>query len=234
MKSNNSSLWWGPMPDETDGGAVVNKYLLQMMYYIEPKHEFHCIPKVPEELNARELPFANFYPIKTKGFGDIPMAIPQLMLDKKLPLLTIFHIPWEFFPIVDDIHAVGGMVLNHQTIHWPDDVLFQSPFLKDFDHWVVPTEFAKRILASNGKIPTSKMTMIPHGVNREKFYPHKSLLRESLGIKDDEKVIMWIGRCQLTKGAHVIIPMLRGLLEEFPKVHFIARARVYNGRKSVV
>lgn len=223
-----NSLWWCPTPRETDGGAIVTQYLLSMMNYLDPLHNFHIIPKVPEELDAKELPFANFYSIKTE-WGKIPMQISELMIEKHIPVMTMFHIPWEFFPIVESIHDIGGIVINHQTIHWEDDVLFQSNKLNDIDYWVAPTEFAKRALATKGRVNSSLIKVIPHGVNLEYFYPHKAIIRESLGIKDDETVITWIGRCQLTKGAHVIIPILHKLLEEFPKVHFIARAGVYGG-----
>lgn len=223
------SLWWGAFPWEKDGGAIVQYYLLPMMNYLDPNHEFHCIPKVPEELDAGEMPFTNCYSIKTKGLGDIPPAISELMLDKQIPIMTMFHIPWEFFPIVESIHDVGGIVINHQTVHWEDDVLFQSNKLREIDHWVAPTEFARRTLSTKGQVDSSKINVIPHGVNLEKFYPHRTVIRESLGIKDDETMILWVGRCQLTKGAHVIIPFLHKLLDEFPKVHFVARAGIYGG-----
>lgn len=232
IKRSGKSLWWGPFPWEQDGGAIVHYYLLPMMNYIEPKHEFHCVPKVPDQLDAGEISFANFYPIRTRGLGDIPAEIPQLMMDKQIPVLTLFHIPWEFFPIVDSVHDIGGVVVNHQTIHWADDVLFQSDRLRNIDYWVAPTEYSKRLLTSKGRVSASKIKVFPHGVNLEKFYPHETTLRRSLGIKDDEKVITWVGRCQMTKGAHQIIPMIRSLLRDYPKVHFIARAGIHQVYKS--
>lgn len=229
IRRSGKSLWWGPCPWEMDGGAIVHYYLLPMMNYIEPKHSFHIIPKVPEQLDAGELPFANFYPIRTTGLGQIPPELPQLMMDKQIPVLVTFHIPWEYFPIVEDVHDIGGIMVNHQTIHWPDDVLFQSQHLRDIDYWITPTDYAKRILATKGGVSSRKMTTIPHGVNLEKFYPHKTILRQDFGINDDDTVILWIGRCQMTKGAHQIIPMMRELLNDYPKAHFIARAGVYAG-----
>ena len=223
------SCWWGPFPNELDGGAIVNYYLLKMMNYLEPNHSFHCIPKVIEQVKATALPFASFYGIKTEGLGKIPPEICNLMSKKDIPLLVMFHIPWEHFPIVDKVHDIGGKVLLHQTVHWDDDVLFQSDKLNEIDHWVTPTDFAKRTLASVGKVDGSKMTTIPHGVNLEKFYPHETSLRRNYNIKDDEIVITWVGRCQMTKGAHVIIPIIRKLLEEYPKVHFFARAGAFAG-----
>jgi len=223
------SLWWAPTPWERDGGAIVGYYLWQMMNYLEPMHELHIIPKVPEELDASDIAFAHVYPIRTKGLGEIPPEISSLMSKEQIPLLTMFHIPWEFFPVVRDIHDIGGKILLHQTIHWDNDVLFQSPYLQEIDHWVTPTEFAKNTLASVAKIPSERMTTIPHGVNLEKYYPHKTAIRQNLGIKDDDIVILWVGRCQLTKGAQVIIPIIRKLLDAYPNVWFVARAGVFQG-----
>ena len=35
----NKSLWWGSLPNEQDGGAVVNFYLLRMLNYLNPEHK---------------------------------------------------------------------------------------------------------------------------------------------------------------------------------------------------
>jgi len=213
---------------EQDGGAIVNYYLLKMMNYLEPNHKFHCIPKVVEQLQGKELSFASFYPIRPKEFGVVPTEIIDLMNKKQIPVLNMFHIPWEYFPIVDPVHNIGGKIILHQTIHWDTDVLFQSDKLKDIDVWVTPTDFAKRILASKG-IDNNKMVTIPHGVDIDKFYPHKTALRKNLGIEDDEIVITWVGRAQLTKGAHAVIPIIRQILEEYPKVKIISRAGAFRG-----
>ena len=112
----NKSLWWGSLPWEQDGGAVVNFYLLQILNYLNPEHEFYGIPKVPQYLSGEALPFMEFKVLEYKqGLArankHLFKEIPEFMLQKEIPLLSMFHIPWEFFPIANNVREVGGKTL---------------------------------------------------------------------------------------------------------------------------
>jgi glycosyltransferase involved in cell wall biosynthesis len=222
-------LLWGALPWENDGGAVVTYYQLTEMFYRNPKFEFNVIPKVWEQAKQNDLSFAKWHKVKTDFFGQIPKVIPQIMKKNNIKLLVLWHIPWEYFPIIDSVHKIGGQVWNWQTIHWENDVLFFSDKLKDFDHWIPATQYAEDMLIKVGGVDKSKMTMIPHGVPTYKFYPHEyGSLKNFYGVKPDQKLILFVGRCQLTKGIVPLMLAARKLCDEF-NCHIMFKAGVHDG-----
>jgi len=224
----NKVLWWAPTPWEHDGGAVVDYYLWQEMNFQKPELEMHVIPKVWGQATPEQMPYLKWHSVGTKYFGEIPKKIPQIMKKHKIDTLIMFHIPWEYFPIIDEVHKMGGQVINHQTIHWRNDVLFMSDKLHDFDWWVPPTQYAKNVLAEVGGVDKSKMLVIPHGVDMYRFFAHGTQFRDSLRLKPNQKVILFVGRAQLTKG---IVPMMlatRKLCNDF-NCHVVFKAGVHGG-----
>jgi len=222
-------LWWCPTPWETDGGAIVTFYQMREMNQQHPEITNHLIPKVWSQADQTKLPYCKFHKVTTKYFGQVPNEIPKIMKREQIKLLVLFHIPWEYFPIVDKVHNIGGKVVNWQTIHWINDVLFLSDKLQDFDWWIPPTRYAMETLVGVGGLSKDRMTVIPHGVDTSYFFPHDTNeLRNNLGIKPDQKMILFVGRCQLTKG---IIPMIltaRKLCNDFD-CHVVFKAGVHDG-----
>lgn len=228
----NKILHWGSLPWEQDGGAVVNYYLLRMLDYLDPNREHFGIPKVPHMLAADELSFMEFMiPQYNKGLAKenrhLYKQIPQYMLANNIPLLVMFHIPWEFFPMATFVrNKIGGKTLIHQTVHWKTDHMFESPCLNEVDSWVVPTRWAGEQLSIVGKVGRKKIKYLPHAVDVEKFYPHDTRFREQLNLKPEQKVILVAGRCSLAKGLHEVIPVMRPIIKDYDAV-FIIRAGVH-------
>jgi len=225
------SLWWGPFLNEPDGGAIINHYLLKQLNYLRPNHEFHGIPKMPQLLDNEVLPFMRFKSVKyeagqLQGNKHLLKEIPEYMIQNNIPLLSMFHVPWTFFPIVKAIQKIGKKTLIHQTVHWTTDMIFKSRVLQDVDSWIAPTRWGKEQLITVGKIDKEKIKYIPHAVNVEDFYPHNTLFRQSLNLKPNQKVVLVVGRCSLAKGLHQVIPIMRNLVRDYDVV-FIIKAGIY-------
>jgi len=196
---------------------------------MDPMFEIHAAPKVYDQAKPMSLPLVLFHAVGTKYFGHIPNEIPKIMKKYDIPALILWHIPWEYFPIVDKVHKLGKKVINWQTIHWRNDVLFMSDKLHDFDWWVPPTQYAMDTLADVGGIPKNKMTMIPHGIDTMLYYPHESVWRQRLfGRNDKKKTILFVGRCQLTKGIVPLMLSARKLVNEF-NCRVVFKGGVYGG-----
>ena len=230
------SLWWGAMPNEQDGGAVINYYLLKMMNYLESNHQFYGIPKVPSMLEASALPFMQFHIIdyKRDEFPDkhVFEEIPAFVSKNSIPLLVMFHIPWEYFPIVNLMKGIKTKTLVHQTVHWDTDVMFQSKVLNAIDMWVAPTQWGMEQLSITGKIPRKNITYLPHAVDIEKFYSHNTSFRESLNLAPNQKVILLTGRCSLAKGFHKVISVMRPIIKDYDSVFIIRGSMHPNVAKS--
>lgn len=209
---------------EQDGGAIVTYYQFQQMNYMNPLFQIHVAPKVWEQSTPSLLPFVQYHKVGTKFLGDIPKEIPRIMKKNKIKLLALWHIPWEYFPIIDEVHKMGGYVLNWQTIHWKNDVLFMSDKLQDFDHWVPATNYAEQVFSEVGQIPKEKMTTIPHGVETDLFFPHPP----TLDFGKPLKTILFVGRCQFTKGIVPFMLAARSLVNNF-NCRVIFKAGVHDG-----
>lgn len=221
-------LYWGPFPWEQDGGAVVNYYLLKEQYKIR-QDKYYGVSKVPEELDPTYTPFVNFYgyPIVQKHED-----MAKVMAHEQIPLMNIFHLgPIDFEKVLDPVHEIGGKVVLHQTIHWPDDQVLTSDRLDEFDGIVCPTQYAKQVFIGSGKIKPYKLKYIPHAVDTSKYYKNRNApLRAQLGIRPDQKIIMYSGRLSFWKGMQELIPIMRSLYNEYDCV-FIIRGGAFQGNE---
>jgi len=207
------SAYFGCVPWEHDGGAVVLYYQLLEMHRLDPTHEFFLIPKVLEELDKRVFPFAKFI----TGWKKME-HLALIMKELEIKILWSFHIAQNLDPLIEPIHEIGGKVINWQTIHWATDRIFTMDHIRDVDHWVAPTHFARNTLIQVGNISPEKITVIPHGIKLDSFYPEnheENVFRKENGIKPETKVILFSGRLDLWKGIQNLIPIIRELTTKY-------------------
>lgn len=84
------------------------------------------------------------------------------------------------------------------------------------DHFIAVTERAKDALVLEG-VPSDKITVIPMGIDTERFKPDRSLgqdLRKELGIGPEEKVVLFTGRMVWEKGIYDLICAAKLSLQE--------------------
>jgi glycosyltransferase involved in cell wall biosynthesis len=69
-------------------------------------------------------------------------------------------------------------------------------------------------------IPSKKVTVIPNGVDFEQFHPNieSQDIKKELNLKNDEKVILFIGRLSLVKRVNILIDVSKQLLKEGFKI----------------
>lgn len=218
-------LYYGPQLNERDGGAILNYYLLRKLNQLRPMDEYYAVPKVPEELDASYLPWVNFV-----ESGDPVSRIPSVMLGAEIPVVNTFHIGRdELEKIITPVHNIGGKIVCHQTLHWPDDDIFKCQRLHEFDKIVAPLQYAKLLFQRVGRVPEGKIEVIPHGVPTELFNKRPTILERRLGVdKKRQKVILYSGRLSYWKGVAQIIPIMRQLCKEFGCV-FIIRGSAFGG-----
>jgi len=211
------SLHWGPFPFEKTGGEVVQRLLLDKMHEKSPMHEFYAIPKNIELLEPKEMPYVQFF----IGEDDKPIEkyIPEIMSKYHIPLIVPFHISYNIEDTIDPIHDVGAKILMHQTVHFKTDLLFSCKRLNDIDWIATPTFWAKKILSQIG-ISNNKMSVIPHGVDTKRYYPHETLSKKYYKLKG-KTVILFSGRLSKWKGIHKIIPLFREFTKKYNCVFII-------------
>ena len=100
---------------------------------------------------------------------------------------------------------------------------YLDAFILRFINRVVPVsdELSHRI--RRFKIPTRLISVIPNGINLKEFHPEKiaANYRESLGIKNEVKVIGNIGRLSVEKGQKILLQAARRTIDQYPDICFL-------------
>jgi len=188
--------------------------------------EQYGIPKNLEELDPTAMPFISYLQ------GDkLDGQISEFMSRFQIPVVEAFHIAENICPHIIPIHDIGGKVILHQTIHFDNDQVFKCSILNELDHIVAPTVYAKKILTVVGKVKADNITVIPHGVDTKKFYPHQTLLRKEWGL-EDKPVILYCGRLDTWKGVHQLISVFKPLIRDYNAV-FIIRGEDFSREKKL-
>jgi glycosyltransferase involved in cell wall biosynthesis len=152
---------------------------------------------------------------------------------------TIFHahdwlsldsareLKYEYqLPMIATVHATehgrhGGIYTDiSRTIH-------EQEYWLTYEAWrvIVCSEFMKGQVHSIFNCPVDKIDVIFNGVNREKFafdWTEKERLewRRKLA-RDDEKIVMYVGRFVREKGIQVLLNAASAILSEEPNTKFV-------------
>lgn len=90
---------------------------------------------------------------------------------------------------------------------------------EDADQIICLAAYMKELLVDCYKIPTQKISFIPNGIKddgRTLSPKEKSELKQSLLIPGDEKLILFVGRLDETKGVDVLLNAFRKVVSEIP------------------
>lgn len=113
------------------------------------------------------------------------------------------------------IPTVGSIRRAH--IH-PKHMLVERLFRNRIAAMVVNSERTRRDLVVQARMPESKTLLIPNGIDTDKFRPFdgstRQTLRQELGIRPEEFVIISVGRVHRAKNLMVTLNALKKLMDE--------------------
>ena len=198
-------------------------------------------PAAPlEEHGVIRVPSLPFVSSKRVAVNYNPMLIGRV---RKLEL-DLIHTQTEFglgifgrsicrqtgIPHVHTYHTLYEDWLHGQLKKGPIDLIarngarrLSATFCNSAQHIIVPTIKTRKLLLSYGV--TKPIDIIPTGIELEKFFQAKqdaaaiSRVKEELGIKPEDKVLLYLGRISDEKS----ITQLFDYLEPWLKVHREAR-----------
>ncbi len=138
------------------------------------------------------------------------ITFTKLFFPKKKLILTMDTVPGESFKTGKLMDACFR--LYHKLFGW---FIFGVPKkITLYGKSLIP--FAKK-----AGIKEKKIEVIPTGINNEKFDGEYINLRNEFHIKDDEKMILFIGLMLKRKGIDIILKTLNKLKEEKFKMIFV-------------
>ena len=177
-------------------------FFLRKLYYTLPNfcREFDVLCKLVSELGCEIIQACNYFyltsivPIFVKKKSHIPI----ILTENVLPGYTWFY----GNAIIDSVaklytYSVGRWVLN------------------SYDRLVLLTKKCTRAMEEFG-VPREKISRIPNGIDLESFKLDLDIgrLRDELSIKQDDKVLLFIGRLAQVKRVEIIIALTKLLLKD--------------------
>ncbi len=163
---------------------------------------FFVIPKILRFLHGPFL-FVSLYrfyqrvihqekPEVLLGFWAFPDGFANVLIAK------IFKLPIVIGCLGSDINQCAKPFIRRKMIGWTlrncDQVLSVSEALK--------TEIVNRL-----NVPPERVTVIPNGIEEEKFYPQsQDEMRRILGLNIEDEIAVCVARLEPVKGVDVLIP----------------------------
>ena len=148
------------------------------------------------------------------AYHDWLSAFSGIIVQKNVPELpTVFH--------VHSIEEQRSLGLGSQTVK--DIERFAA---KDSNKIITVSYSMKDFLIQLG-YPAEKISVVYNGIDVEKYNPKNvnwelvDKLREMYGIRENEKVVFYIGRLTWIKGVYNLVKAIPLVLNEFPNTKFI-------------
>ncbi len=129
------------------------------------------------------------------------------------------------------VHTLHGVSLNYLfgCKAWLNWRCYWSTFIEGMwsryaDHVIAVSNSDKRWALSSFKVTPSKLSVINNGIVPSQFDgPAESDMRKMLGLSEDNKVILFVGRGEdRVKGTQEITESMEQLYQEFPDVRLMA------------
>lgn len=161
----------------------------------------------------------DIYSIKT------PLAVEKIKKAIKKSEPDILHVHHrtssiEFFleeikekiPMVNTVHSsTGNLSLNpKETIHYFHYKKLSKELKKYSDFVITVSDYNKKKLIENG-LEKEKVKTIRNGIDVEDFDLTKKEARKKLGIKNNEKIILFVGRHVKEKGLGYLLKAFKGI-----------------------
>lgn len=128
-------------------------------------------------------------------------------------------------PFVITFHALGHVRKLHQKEQDrfpPQRVSIEEDIVRNADRIIAECPQDKEDLINLYQADTTKLVIVPCGVNPDEFYPiHKNVSRTLLQLEQDEKIILQLGRIVPRKGIDNVIRALALLHKQGKQVKLI-------------
>jgi len=204
----------------------------------DPKHDFE--PR-EEEVNGYKVYYfpRNFKQlIYSDLFGQMNISLNMRKAVKDhLKEFDIVHVhSWQQFPdmllhhytkkyhipFVLQVHGslsqIGPKILLKQVY----DISFGYRILRDTSKVIALNEVEAQQYRSMG-VPDEKIAVIPNGIDLSEYavLPPKGLFKKKFGIRDDEKVVLYLGRIHKTKGIDILIKAFTNVIQNIDDIKLV-------------
>ena len=125
------------------------------------------------------------------------------------------------------IFQAHGSILSSKSRHkrilsWIFDTLFGYKLLKDASKVIALTRIEAQQYENVG-IPEEEIAIIPNGIDLSEYadLPPKGAFKKKFGIKEDEKIVLYVGRIHESKGLDILTYAFNAITKNFGDVRLV-------------
>jgi len=124
---------------------------------------------------------------------------------------------WWDVPHAAMFHTLGDVKLRARASERESELRLETErhLVHALDRVVAATEHERRLLRQIYRVPPSSVAVIPLGVDLDQFSPvgaeGRGAVRRRLGLPEDERIILAVGRIEPLKGLDVLIQSLSAM-----------------------
>lgn len=171
--------------------------------------------------SIHKLPLLRYYHHEKKIFDASKKECFDIIQSRTLPpyIISAYKLHKKFDkPLIIEAHPHEDV--NAIYMYYIINLL---KILKKASHIITLTNSLKRWVQNQYKLPEKKITVIPNGVNSEKFKPKKSHLTTSLREKlgNPEKIVFYSGYLDVLNGMDMILQTIPNIVENYPGISFV-------------
>jgi glycosyltransferase involved in cell wall biosynthesis len=125
-------------------------------------------------------------------------------------------------PYIIQSHGDIPIIIEKQKLKKLFDLVWGNKLLKNASLAIANSKTESESLKMIG-IMDSKISIIPNGLNLSEFenLPSKNTFKEKYGIRQDEKIILYLGRIHKIKGIDLLVDAFFDLLREMDNIKLV-------------
>ena len=125
-------------------------------------------------------------------------------------------------PYILQTHGSLPKIAGERKLKWMLDMAFGYRILRDARKVIALTEAEVEHL-KNISVSEDKIESIPNGIDLSEYknLPEKGAFRRKCGIRDDEKIILYLGRIHKIKGINLLVEAFADLVKELDDVRLV-------------
>lgn len=155
------------------------------------------------------------------------LGVSSAISENRIPVVYIFHAPWpeEYQVRSEDL----GRGYLREKIGVDIREYLEDKVLQRSERLVVLSNFMKRKLRNWHNFPEQKITVIPGGVNLERFKPvgQREELRKKLNLPKDKFLLLTVRNLVSRMGLENLILAMKDLVKVCPDIFLVVGGRGY-------
>lgn len=197
-------------------------YMLKSMPLIVAKEFNFRVATFYSRTIAKEIKDLNLDIIHTQSEFSLGLFGKILSRKYKIPFIHTYHTMWE-----DYMHYVNPIKGGRGIYSKRFARTLSKNFMRKAECIITPSNKTRKYLKYKCKIKNKPIYAVPTGIDISPFNPdnfskeEKLALREKYGIKENEKIVLFLGRIGEEKSIDKIISCMPELFKNVPNTKFV-------------